>query len=364
VSVRTSAIAFLLSIAFLISSNGGAPPPHYTVLNPISQGNLTVFPVTASTAFNTGGFITLDEGIRSGKVIVTEKGGAQGLVRPRPSDGVWRERPFPFHPDAPEVNRLALINNSDRPLLLLAGEIVTGGKQDRVVSKDRIVPGHGEPVDLDVFCVEPHRWIQSSVGFGTSSFLMAQPSIRSKAMADQDQQEVWNQVARSRAGFLAIAPEAGEIRSSSSYAVAAQNRAVQQRIDSLAIPLARSYENLPEELRLQHAVGAVVAVNQQVIWADVFADASLFEHYWPKLVRSYAAEALLPLVAPAVAHTPATREAAQIFLDTLAAKHESIETEPGIYRTTEISGDDYDAFILTSLLPNTGFTVHLAKMKH
>jgi len=33
------------------------------------------------------------------------------------------------------VNRLVLVNNSKRPLLLLAGEIVTGGKQDRVIGK-------------------------------------------------------------------------------------------------------------------------------------------------------------------------------------------------------------------------------------
>jgi len=42
--------------------------------------------------------------------------------------------------DRAEVNRLVLINNSKHPLLLLAGEIVTGGKQDRVIGKDRIVP--------------------------------------------------------------------------------------------------------------------------------------------------------------------------------------------------------------------------------
>jgi hypothetical protein len=28
-----------------------------------------------------------------------------------------------------------------------------------------------------------------------------------------------------------------------------------------------------------------------------------------------------------------------------------------------MSGDDFEAFLLTSLLPNTGFDVHIAKMK-
>ena len=55
----------------------------------------------------------------------------QGLIRPG----------TPVHQQSgAEVNRLVLINNSDRPLLLLAGEIVTGGKQDRVIGADRLVP--------------------------------------------------------------------------------------------------------------------------------------------------------------------------------------------------------------------------------
>ena len=61
-----------------------------------------------------------------------------------------------------------LVNNSKRPLLLLAGEIVTGGKQDRVIGKDRIVPAESDPVDLSVFCVEPGRWVATSEHFGAS----------------------------------------------------------------------------------------------------------------------------------------------------------------------------------------------------
>src|ERR1700693_3530032 len=70
--------------------------------------------------------------------------------------------------DGAQVNRLVLVNNSKRPLLLLAGEIVTGGKQDRVIGKDRIVPAESDPVDLSVFCVEPGRWVATSEHFGTS----------------------------------------------------------------------------------------------------------------------------------------------------------------------------------------------------
>ena len=112
---------------------------------------------------------------------------------------------------APQVNRLVLVNNSKRPLLLLAGEIVTGGKQDRVIGKDRIVPAESDPMDLSVFCVEPGRWVATSEHFGASEALyggarrnsakalrrhgiMVQPSVRAKAMGDKNQQEVWDAV--------------------------------------------------------------------------------------------------------------------------------------------------------------------------
>src|SRR6202034_3352843 len=130
------------------------------VLEPIRNGSLTVFPVVASKSYPTGEFLTLDEGLRSGDVVVTEYGNVRGLVR--------RRNPPMIQHDNAEVNRLVLVNNSKRPLLLLAGEIVSGGKQDRVIGKDRIVPAESDPVDLSVFCVEPGRWVATSEHFGAS----------------------------------------------------------------------------------------------------------------------------------------------------------------------------------------------------
>jgi hypothetical protein len=343
---------------------------HYKVLRPTSQGNLTVFPIVSPTSFDTALFLTLDEGVRSGEVMVTETGQASGLVRPRASmnDGVWREHPIfippPFPRGGPQVNELSLINNSDRPLLLLAGEIVTGGKQDRVVSKDRIIPAHSQPVALGVFCVEPHRWTQTSASFKSFSSSMAQPSVRSKAMADKNQQQVWDEVAKSRSAVIDALPQAAAVplMASSSYANAMQSNSVQGEIDKIAKPLQQSYDSLIQKLRAEHAVGAVVAVNGEIVWADVFASSDLLNRFWPKLIRSYAAESF-GQIEPVQTKAWPTQQSAQQFLDRLGGTHESVDTEPGLYRDTEISGDGYSAFILTALLPGTGFNVHLAKMK-
>jgi hypothetical protein len=351
------------------------PNPNYKVLDPIRHGNLTIFPVVSAKTYPTSEFLTLDEGLRSGEVVVTEAGSVQGLIR-------RHNRPIP-HYDGAEVNKLVLVNNSSRPLLLLAGEIVTGGKQDRVIGKDRIVPPESDPVDLDVFCVEPGRWVASSDRFGASELMygasaakggangslkapmamMAQPSVRSKAMGDKNQQEVWDAVNAQKQQMTvevtgAAPAVAGEIGRTSSYAKVNENSEVKKHVDAIAKPIEQSYQSLIHQLRDRNAVGVVVAVNGRVIWADIFASTDLLAKYWPKLVRSYASEA----VVTRAKEMDVTVAKAQTFLAETEGRREMIESEPGIYRHTEVTGDGFKAFSLTSLLPKTGFDVHVAKM--
>ena len=114
-----------------------------------------------------------------------------------------------------------------------------------------------------------------------------------------------------------------------------------------------------------------VAVDGRLIWADLFASTALLEKYWPKLIRSYAAEALThhgPVPRFPAGEGPAVKgyrpdmKEAQAFLEDFGARHEEQETEPGVYRRTELKSSDFTAFALTSLLPGTGFDVHIAKM--
>ena len=344
---------FILAVVSLGTAFAGEVHSSYKVLAAISHGNLTIFPVVTASTHDTSEFLTLDEGLRSGEVVVTEAGRIQPLVR-------RGGRPIPGGGGG-EVNRLVLVNNSDRPLLLLAGEIVTGGKQDRIIGKDRLVPARSDPVDLSVFCVEPGRWTEITSNFHGMPAQMAQPGVRSKAMAEKNQQAVWDSVRSAQArvaGGPLPAPAAAEVRGTSSYARVMDNAEVKKQVNEIAAPVQRDYQGLIRELRGRNAVGVVAAVNGRIIWADIFASTPLLEKYWPKLVRSYAAEAY-------IVHTtdyskPDTR-AAQDFLDNLEGRRQVSEVEPGVFRQTEISGDGFKVFELTSLLPKTGFDLHLAK---
>jgi hypothetical protein len=363
--VRTAWIGalglFTLMAGEVIAWGGRQPdelsPGGYRALSPITHGSLTIFPVVGDRRHDTHMFITLDEGLRSGVVVVSEAGQLQGLVR----------RPVPLpRRDGAQVNRLVLVNNSDQPLLLLAGEIVTGGKQDRVVGKDRIVPPNSDPVDLSVFCVEPGRWTGTSAQFGgiasgngSSPYVtqMAQPSVRGKAMADKNQQKVWSEVNESAQVMRRTAP-AAPLAGTTSYARVMGNDEVQKRVDAVAAPVERSYESVIKQLRNQNAVGVVVAIDGEIVWADIFASTPLLEKYWPKLVRSYATESITRRGRKGNADV----KTAQAFLDDFSGNRQVVETEPGVFRHTEIVGSGFRAFELASLLPKTGFDVHISKM--
>jgi len=347
----------------------------YRVLAPIESGNLLLFPVVRDDGRSTAEtpFITLDEGLKSGEVEVTEAGRARGLVRPRRPVN----QPVQDYVDrGDEVNTLVLVNHSKRPLLLLAGEIVTGGKQDRIVAKDRIVPADADPIDLTVFCIEPGRWNESSATFGTSSkssvgSFMVQPEVRERAMVDQDQQQVWNSVHGAISQMqAAAAPPASSGASpgqglyprtlaTSSYAKAMQDTAVSEMVDEAAAPVMHAREQVLARLRDEHAVGVVVAVRGEIIWADLFANSDLLSRYWTKLVRSYAAESLTE----GEDHPAATLADAQRFLDAPSGGAENSEGEVGIYRYRELKSSRTETFVLESLLPGTGYDVHLSKMK-
>jgi hypothetical protein len=395
--MKLSFLAVLLSCGLGVMAAGGgdsgaAVTGDYKVLAPISHGDLTIFPIVSAKVHDTSEFITLDEGIRSGDVVVTEVGNLHSTMRRRPP---YVQRPY----SGAEVNRLVLVNNSKHPLILLAGEVVTGGKQDRVVGKDRIVPAESDPVDLSVFCVEHGRWIETSTKFDTHASVMLQPSVRMKAMAEQDQQKVWDAVGESRAAMaMAVAPpspnpaatpapsagtgggvsvEAGggvgttsetvevtaapsvvELNSTTSYAKARENKAVKKQLESIVQPMQKSYESVIKQLRNQNAIGVVVAVKGRIVWADMFASTALLDKYWPKLLESYATEAMTA----SGARAEVSIKDAQAFLDDWQARHEVVDSEPGLYRQRELIGDRFKAFELTSLLTKAAFDVHLSKM--
>jgi len=336
----------------------------WRVMDPVVYENLLIFPVVASTGQDTSGFVTLDEGLASGDVVVAESG-SEILRRTR--DG----RPIPVSGGA-QVNQLLLVNRGKRPVLLLAGELVSGGKQDRIIGKDRIIAPGAEPLPLDVFCVEHGRWTGASAEFSESKVIV-HPSVRERAAFDKAQDQVWAAV---RNGTTAQAPAAGtaptaaarvsrdaldtvvtsEARSES-YAKIYKSRSVTASAESFSQEVARRFRNATAGLKGEQVVGVVIAYGGEVAWSDIFASSALFESYWPKLLRSYVVEA----IARPQYRERATVADAREFLAPIAGR-ETIESEPGVYRWREVAAGRLAQIEIDSLFGRT-LTLHRVKIQ-
>src|SRR5258708_5097431 len=332
------------------------PEGDWRILDPVTYENIAIFPVVSGSSQDTSNFLTLEEGLASGEVIVSERGAA-GMVRNR---GVVRPTATPQY-DA-SVNQLVLINRSKRPLLLLAGELVSGGKQDRIIGKDRIVPVGAEPLPLDVFCVEHGRWTGSSSQF-TASKTIVHPSVREQAAVDQKQTEVWAAVAGGSTASVSVsaAPAAPAPLSQTVLAEAISSEAPTQSyrkiyessrvggsVDSFVDQVQRRFARATSGLKGERVVGVIVAYGGEVAWSDIFASGDLFHQYWSKLLRSYAVEAL----ARPTLHETASPDDAREFLRRPNGR-EVQETEAGVYRWREITEGPLALIELDALQPKT-----------
>jgi len=327
--------------------------PEWKLGMPATSGNLTVFPVISTAWSPASDFITLDEGLKSGKVVITELG--SGGPGGRAQDGA-------------QVNSLSLTNRTGRTLILLAGEMLIGGKQDRIVDEDQLVPPGERPVALGVFCVEHGRWHGASTSFGQNqpaqrsqapgaqNFLggssgrgaggqqIATPAIREKAEAAKSQTEVWSKVADTNHSLNTTSGTGALTRAYDDRTLAIKSRAYESRIIN--------------RIQGNNVVGVVVAVNGQLVAADIFANPFLFQRYWPKLLKSYVLEALSAGAAP---RGEIDRLAAEAFLYR-AEGNASSERQKSVYRLTEHKSGGNASFELDSLTGPEPVLVHFNRI--
>lgn len=92
------------------------------------------------------------------------------------------------------VNSLSVKNISKEPILLLDGELLKGGKQDRMIAETKVVyPNETNELELvNVFCVEKGRWSKKAKKFSSEGF--ASNSIRKMADSTKTQQQVWREI--------------------------------------------------------------------------------------------------------------------------------------------------------------------------
>ena len=213
--------------------------------------NLTLYPIFADEVVVPEVDLTLDEAMERGLLEVRE------LKRA-------------------EVSRVRVCSRAKEPVFVMGGEMLGGAKQDRIVGDDLIVPPGSELV-IPVFCVEHGRWVVKSEAF-SSARMLAGSEVR-KARQRADQGAVWSGVAAEQERLNAPS-ETGAMRSIQ------ESKEVQDKVG----PYRHAFSDLPEDL--PRARGAVACVGGEIIAADLFGSRSVFRQLWPKLLESYALDAI------------------------------------------------------------------------
>jgi hypothetical protein len=262
--------AGLLALSFAVAATVHAEPQkapqqiakdslsdHTALLTPIQVDSLTLTPIVATGPAAAGDeqLLVLDEAMAAKKVKIREI-----------SDGT--------------VNSLTFINQAQQPVFVLAGEVILGGKQDRIIGRNTVIPANTTQA-VPVYCVESGRWTGETKEFSTGKAL-AHGRLRGQA-SYRAQRDVWNEVAAKNVARKTT-------NSSDTY-----RRVAQQQSDGT---LGRMEKQVDEALAKLPAadrsrmVGYAVALNGSVATVDVFASPALFKKLETKLVRSYLTEAI------------------------------------------------------------------------
>jgi hypothetical protein len=323
--------------------------------------NLVVYPLYEPLGnANPEEYISLDEGLKAGTVVVTEKGESEStpLIRSRTPVNMRTQNLVQGTSRAgAEVNSLWVINKSGKKLMLLAGEMVVGGQQDRILQKDGLVPPTKKAVNLDVFCVEHGRWTPKTAQFGAPKAAaksapmggIADPSVRGRAQASRDQGQVWAEVDRSLA-------KNNTTNGTQTYQENLRSAAVQGNVDQ--------YVNaINGKFPLKKAVGAVVVVNGEIVWMDRFANNQTLRKYWPKLIRSYALEGSSSLNAPANKKAPATYQDALRYAANVGEGPTKFEGQEGVWKLLRTDGQVHVRFELQDVTSGQPVPLHASRMR-
>jgi hypothetical protein len=237
--------------------------PDYRLSGPYTHDNLTIFLIHgASKSFKN--LLTLDEAIDQHKVIVYE---------------------------TRNVNELAVENISSEDVFIESGDIVKGGAQDRTLKDDLILPSKSGKVSLNSFCVEHGRWsrrgAEAVTTFGEAHQAIASKQLKMAVKMKQDQQAVWDQVARAQADLSSnLRSDVRAAAAPTSFAMTLEAPAVQRSIDGFLEDLAGIVKGKED------VIGYAFAIDGKLNSADVYASHDLFAKLWMKLLRASSVEAV------------------------------------------------------------------------
>lgn len=222
----------------LVSRLEVAPPCRYR--------HLTVFPLILKAADARTGIRTLDEALDRGWIVLREQADAR-------------------------VSTIEVRNISSYPILLMAGELIAGGRQNRIVQSDTLLAPFSKVLELPVYCGEKGRWSGPGDDFSDGREL-ADYQLRELAVRAEPQENIWREIDNQLA-------HAGEITATRSYRQIFKNRDIERGVSAGSSEF--------KQVLCRDTVGAVLVAGDRILCCDLFSDPDLFSRAWADISRSY-----------------------------------------------------------------------------
>ena len=310
----------------------------YRLSGPYTQKNLAIYLIHREGRNAGTAPITLGEAMRQGLIKVVETG---------------------------NVERLMVRNLGDREVFIQSGDIVKGGKQDRVLVYSLIVLPNSGYIPIGAFCVEQGRWARRGMErlreFSMSAHRM--PSKAGKfALLERAQREtapeagwsgvlergrrrsrgpnlqgkVWDSVRdmQMSLGFT-LGSHVADERSRSSLQLSLENKRLASALGDYEKALSGLLDKHPD------AVGHVFTVNGRINSGDEFGSVGLFRKLWLRQLKAAATEAIAEKNAQK-RKQPTLAEVAA-FIDAARAAKPALKAMPGgvNLETRKTSGSFY-----------------------
>jgi hypothetical protein len=202
------------------------------------------------------GAVSMEEAMRQGLISVQERGTAS----------------------TENVHWLSVYNHSNRPILFRSGELLEGGRQDRMVTKDTVMMPGISRIDLPVMCVEEGRWSEK-----TKKFLykgMANPGLRKVLDQSNNQVLIWREINSQL--------QADSISSKTLSYLAKQNT----KSYSAEAASYKKYFSEQWALSDSNLVGMICLSGDQILGADLFTQPDLFFAAADALLLGYSEAAI------------------------------------------------------------------------
>jgi hypothetical protein len=278
------------------------------------------------------------------------------------------------------VNELKIKNKGDQEIFIQSGDIVKGGRQDRVVTVSFILPAKSGDVPLASFCVEHGRWsargTENSASFASSDqalpsreakLAMKAPlaaSAPSKSQRANDtrqgfhggnetgerQRKIWEEVAKTQSKLAGGLKQAvNSTASETSLQLSLENETLQaSRADYVKALEAQG-------TGADDIVGYVFAVNGRINSADLYPSNALFRKMWSKLLAASVTEAIGESTDAA---KPAPAPAASAVTEFLEKAETGKSSSQDIAGLAEQDVRDADASVFVGVRSKKGEWVH------